>query len=143
MPIPRGLHHSPDAIAAIHPLVREVLEGAEEGGNFCATYALEDAEDVWIQVTTDAINMAYPFADDPMARVVAAGVEGHERLTLSSWEPDVFATFDHDARASSRKTAALVDQLFLHVLQVPVVDGDEHPLSTEIFRLAEPPESSS
>ena len=139
MPIPPGLDYSPDAIAAIHPLVREVLQGAEEGGSFCATYELEEAENVWIQVTVSEINMAYPFTDDPMARIVAAGVRGHERLTLSSWEPGVFATFDHDATASSLKTAELVDQLFLHVLRVPVVEGEEYPLSTEIFSL--PPSS--
>jgi hypothetical protein len=136
MPTPTRPRRSSEAIAVIHPLVREVLRAADENMASCATYELETDENIWIQVTSGNINMAYPFVDEPMARVTAAGVSGRERLGLTTWEPNAYATFDYDPAASSFEVAELVDQLFLHVLGVPLVDGEDYPLTTEIFALA-------
>jgi hypothetical protein len=143
MPPPPRPRRSADAIAVLHPLVREVLQGADEGEHLCAMFELEEAENSWIQVTGDQINMAYPFDDDPTARVVAAGVSGLERLSLASWEPRTHATFDYDPTASSLEVAALLDQLFLHVLDVPLVENEDYPLATEIFPLSKEAEQPS
>ena len=96
-------------------------------------YELEGDEGVWIQVTSDQINLAYPFEDDPGERLIAREVSGHALLALSTWEPGVFATFDYEPHASSLEIAALVDQLLIRVLGV---NEEGYPLTASIFPVA-------
>ena len=59
---------SADQIAEIAPLVREVL-AAPEGKALCGTIEVDGIGDAWAQVTADAINFAYPSAEDPARRL--------------------------------------------------------------------------
>lgn len=140
MPTPPSPLSKSGAIFVIHPHVREVLVAADRGEDFCAMYELKGDAEVWIQVTSDQINMAYPFDDEPTARIEREEVGGHEKLALALWEPNTFATFDYDPDASSLDVAALVDQLFVRVLRV---DRPRYALATSIFPVATTAEDPS
>jgi hypothetical protein len=120
-------------VAAMHPLIREVYDASLEGRWLCAEMAHEKNESVWVQVTAEYINMAYPFTDDPTDRLEATAVEGRETLTLDHWEAGVYATFTYEGSASSHDVAVLVDRLFVGVLGLP--SSEAYPLATSVFEL--------
>ena len=84
---------SADQIAEIAPLIREVL-GAPEGQALCGTIEVDGMGDAWAQVTADAINVAYPSAEDP-ARRLSSLVGAHPCAGVAEWEPMKFTTFNY------------------------------------------------
>jgi len=83
----------------------------------CCTLEAENTlgAPVWIQVLAGSVNMEYPFANDPVERLRACGLEIPKRLELLEWEASSFATFSI-TDISVDELAFLVDQLFTQVL---------------------------
>lgn len=122
-----------DQIAAIRPALVEVSEGAEAGESWCATFTVSGDRDRWIQVTTDAVNMAYPHQEEPTRRLAAAGAEmGH--LQCKEWEAGRFATFRIDGALPAGRLARLIDLLFVTVLGC----GADYPVDVEMATIREP-----
>jgi hypothetical protein len=103
--------------------LRRAVEAAAAGDIDCCIL-LESLRDVgsWVQLTWDTVNAAYPFADDPMARVRAAGVPEYPYCELTAWEPEKYATFEHPAEPLDR-VAGFVAAYFERVLGVSAAEG--------------------
>lgn len=91
--------------------------GPDQEPGLCCTFETTSAagELVWIQVMAGTVNMAYPFDDDPVARMRSTGAFGHLKPELIEWNAGSFATWDM-AGISPRDIAWLVDRLFARVL---------------------------
>ena len=92
------------AEAMINP-IRDVLRAPLEAG-LCATFEVVGHDDFWVQVTRDAINMAYPLADDPHGRF-ATLAETPPCDGILAWEPMEFVTFSY----SSSDPAVVTDRV--------------------------------
>jgi hypothetical protein len=122
-----------DQISAIHPAICEVFEAAAGGEEWCAAFELSSDPERWVQVTSDTLNMAYPYEDQPVLLLQRTEVTKATDLALSVWEPYVYATFKYSRHLSTRDLAHLVDQLFVSVLKC--TDPD-YPVDVEIFPLS-------
>lgn len=83
----------------------------------CATLAARSAAgaEVWVQVMAGTVNLAYPFADDPVARLRQANAFATLEPSLIGWEANAYATFDTGGIAA-RDIAFCVDRIFTKVL---------------------------
>jgi hypothetical protein len=90
-------------------------EGREPAA--CATLTAHNraGDEVWIQVTAGNINMAYPCADDPVARLRQANIFGAFKADLIDWNAGTFVTWD-SAAIPPRDLALIVDRLFTAIL---------------------------
>jgi hypothetical protein len=119
-----------DQVAAMRPAIVEVLEGSEGDAVWCATFAVVGDPARWVQVTADALNVAYPIASPP-----AHMVSGHERLArleVRDWKPNEYATFDVPGGASAMEIAHLTDALFQSLLGC----ADDYAVDVGVERLA-------
>jgi hypothetical protein len=57
-----------------------VLQGAQAGEAWCATFTDTGASERWIQFTSDAVNMAYPHPDAPVERLAVLVPSGALQL---------------------------------------------------------------
>ena len=94
----------------IEGLLRRVVDEAAQGNPDCC---------------------AYPFPDDPLARVRAAGVPEYPDCSLLCWESGKYATFDHPADPLDG-IAAFVAGYFERVLGVSAA---EEALRVEVEQL--------
>lgn len=99
-----------DQIAAIRPAIAE-LEAAERDseGEFVARFEIPGHQAKWVEVILGTVNFAYPYADDPLERVLRHGIKPLPKLKLSEWQPELFATFQYESSAPSRDVAKFVD----------------------------------
>ncbi|MEV0675000.1 hypothetical protein AB0I60_00615 [Actinosynnema sp. NPDC050436] len=80
-----------DSVAA---LFEEAVDRAA-AGEHGAVVSWTSGEDRWVQVTWDAVNLAYPHGRSP--EEVLAGIALPEYVTLRGWEAGSYVTFDHGA----------------------------------------------
>lgn len=121
-----------DQVAAFRPAIREVFAAAGQGEEWCTTFGVSTESDRWVQVTPDTLNIAYPYAEQPIDLLQRVGVNRLTDLTLVDWKPHVYATFNYSKDLSERELARLVDQLFILVLEC--TDPD-YPVDVELFPL--------
>lgn len=99
-------------IAIMHPIIDEFFGTAEEG-NLCLTLEANGDEKIWVQVVAESVNMAYPFRDDPTARLERLQIKDRQLLELVQFESKLFATFGFRKEIASKKVARIVDSLFV------------------------------
>lgn len=107
-------------IAEMEPSLTEVykdISGPDDPPTSCCTLEAQtlSGSEVWIQVMPGTVNMAYPFAEEPLGLLRRQGVRGPAGLYLVEWEPGVYATFGF-GEITPRDHAHFVDQLFVSVL---------------------------
>jgi hypothetical protein len=103
-----------DQASAMRPAIVEVLESSDGDTVWCATFEIASDPARWVQVTREALNVAYPIVAPP-----AHLVSGHERLVkleVSDWKPNEYATFELPEDASPMEIAHLADALFTTIL---------------------------
>ncbi len=89
-----------------------------EAPALCATFTARNraGDEVWIQVMAGNINMAYPFADDPVARFRLMNAFGPVKgAALIGWEAGTYVTWETPGIAP-RDVAFLVDRFFTTIL---------------------------
>lgn len=88
-----------------------------EAPALCATFTARTlaGDEVWIQVLAGNINMAYPFADDPVERFRLSNAFGPLKAELIGWKADTYATWETSGIAP-RDVAFLVDRFFTAIL---------------------------
>ena len=110
------------------PTIREVVEptiakmfelnrtsSAElRGGAFCASIERSADGEPWVQLKTGALNIFYPFDDDPLKRLNDAVVSAPHDIVCLDWEPSKYATFEF-APQPAAETSAFVEQLFVEL----------------------------
>jgi len=99
-----------DACTKVHP------DG--EAPALCATFTARNRAggEAWIQVLAGNINMAYPFADDPVARFRLANAFGPLKASeLIDWQAGNYVTWETSGVAP-RDVAFLVDRFFTTIL---------------------------
>jgi hypothetical protein len=79
----------------IRAAVSEILSLGKDDPDLCATLEIPSNTNHWVQVTREEVNLAYPFEDDPVARLASARLAGFELL---DWQPKLYATFRHGRR---------------------------------------------
>ena len=99
-------------IAIMHPVIDEFFGTAEEG-NLCLTLEANGDEKIWVQVVAESVNMAYPFRDDPTARLERLQIKDRQLLELVQFESKLFATFGFRKEIASKNVARIVDSLFV------------------------------
>jgi len=71
-----------------------VAEEARAGDKeYCVLLESVAFPDRWVQLTWQFVNADYPYTDEPMARLKAAGVPLFPQIELESWESEKYATF--------------------------------------------------
>jgi hypothetical protein len=109
---------------------QRAVAAAEEGeSGFVVTLESRRDANKWIQLTWDAINVAYPLATDPGAELARRGFELPEYVELSSWEAGKFATFAHAAEPLP-ELVAFVERYSREVLGV---DPSEEAFAVSTF----------
>lgn len=119
-----------DQVAVIRPLIAE-LEVDDGGAEYCAKFEVPGVETGWAEVVRDAVNVSYPYADEPVERLISKGVVMPNGATLQEWRPGVFATFELEPNVPSRTVAKFVDSLLGMVLGF----GDDYELDASVVRL--------
>jgi hypothetical protein len=107
-------------IAEMEPSMREVYKGVngpDDPPTACCTFETVNlaGSEIWLQAMAGTVNMAYPFAEEPLALLSRQGVRSPAGLYLVEWTTGEFATFGFD-NTSPRDHAFFVDQLFVKVL---------------------------
>ncbi len=122
-----------DQVAVIRPLVAEVEDGHAErpGADYCARFDVPGRDATWAEVVHDAVNFAYPFADDPIERLRRLHIAVLPGVSLLTWQPGLYATVSFPDRPPSREVARFVDA----ILGILLGCGEDYPLDAEIVRL--------
>jgi hypothetical protein len=97
---------------------RRAVAAAEEGErDFTVTLESRQDPNRWIQLTWDAINVAFPLATEPTAELARRGFTLPEDVELAAWEAGKFATFEHGAEPFA-ELVAFVERYSREVLGV-------------------------
>lgn len=114
-----------DQTAAIRPALREIFDAVEreeeDAEGLCFTFRVPKCSNVWVQVTHDSVNAAYPRSGDPMEFLRDSGLPLVSDLKLNSWKPDVYATWSFSS-CSVAALAEFIDQLFVALHALPPED---------------------
>jgi hypothetical protein len=123
-----------DQIAAIRPAIGE-LEGAARNSErqFVARFDIPGRHSMWVEVILGTVNLGYPYADDPMERLLRHGITPLPKLELVEWQPKLFATFQYELGAPSREVATFVDRVLGEMLG----GGTNYEVDVAIERLAD------
>ena len=78
-------------------LQRAIDEAADGNEGFCILIESKDSADKWLQLRYDAINAAYPFSEEPLAKARELDLPQFPYMEVEGWEPKAFATFSHGA----------------------------------------------
>lgn len=121
-----------DQVAVFRPFIVELEDAAADGCDveYCASFTVPGREAAWAEVVLPTVNFAYPFHEDPIARLERSGVAALPGLAVREWQPGLFATVSYD-RATSREIARFVDGIFGVLLGC----GDDYPVDARIFGL--------
>ncbi len=105
-----------------------VADEAKAGNKeYCVLLESVAFPDRWVQLTWDSVNAAYPYTDEPLARIRADGVPTYPNMTLSEWESEKYATFKHPLKPLA-EIAEFVSQYIEVILGV---SSAEDALSVE------------
>jgi hypothetical protein len=104
-------------VAEIHPAIREVFDAAAGGEDWCATFEVSTDPTLWIQVTSNSLNMAYPYEEPPNVLLLQVGTTQPNHFTILDWSPRISATFGYSEKPSTSELAQLVDKLFVLTLK--------------------------
>lgn len=107
-------------IAKIESSLSEVYKGIscpDDPPTSCCTLEVITpvGSQAWIQVLPGTVNMAYPFAEDPLELMRHRGVDCPSDVYLVEWAADEYATFGF-GNISVRDHATFVDELFVKIL---------------------------
>ena len=107
-------------IARMGPGIGEVYKGVsgpDDPPAACCTVEATNSSGsaVWIQALAGNVNMAYPFAEEPLGLIRARGVRGPADIYLVEWAAGEYAAFGF-GNLPARDHASFVDQLFVKVL---------------------------
>lgn len=107
-----------DQIATIRPFIGEVIDGAavDPDSDYCATFEVTGAPELWVQYTVNTVNSAYNRTHDPMETLRQLGLDTLLGLALCEWQPELFVTFTHDPAATTREIARFIDGVFVKLL---------------------------
>jgi len=104
--------------AIIDECIEEAIAAGEAGDRkFFLTLEARRQRDIWLQVRYDYINAAYPYTEEPFKLLQDRGVTVPENVTLETWEPQGFATFDHGAYPQE-PIAQFIHDYFTNVLRL-------------------------
>ena len=102
-------------LAAIVPALSQIFVASDEQ-NWCATFEAEGRPDCWVQVMLGSVNAAYPYDEDPLARLERCGLAGRVE-ELIAFEAKMYATFILK-EATPASSAAFVDDWFATILEL-------------------------
>jgi hypothetical protein len=108
----------------IQELLERAIKEAENGNpDFCILLESRSSPDRWVQLKWDAVNAAYPFAGDPLAKIRELKLPEFPYLEVEEWEPNRFAIFAHGADAQDQ-IATFVALYFERALAVnPAIEN--------------------
>ena len=93
----------------------------EHAGEGFVTFVDQDDEEKWVQVMIEPegrrLNFSYPSDDEPKQLLTRLHVGFPATFELSSWEGQLYATFDIP-RLTSMELAGIIDELFVKLLKV-------------------------
>jgi len=76
--------------------IRTITKEAEDGNTFeCVMVASTIAPELWLQITSDMINLSYPFDEDPAEKLEALGLVLPSDMQPCNWEPQESATWGY------------------------------------------------
>jgi hypothetical protein len=108
-----------DQIAEMARSIAKVYEGvtSDDAPTWLCTFesATSAGSQVWIQVLPGNVNMAYPFAGEPLELLRQKGVRSPLDLYLVEWVAGEYAAFGF-SDMPARDHAAFIDQLFVKIL---------------------------
>jgi hypothetical protein len=123
-----------DQIAEIRPAIAELETAARDSeGEFIARFDVSGRDTIWSEVVLGTINLAYPFADDPLKRLRRHQISPLPKLKLTDWQAELFATFQYDPSTSSREVAKFVDRVMGEMLGA----GTDYEVDVTIERIAD------
>ena len=106
-----------DQIAAIRPAIAELEAAARNSaGEFVARFEIPGSHPLWVEVVLGTVNVAYPWVDDPRERLLRQGISPLPKMTLTEWQPKLFATFLYELGTPSREVARFVDRVLGEML---------------------------
>jgi hypothetical protein len=109
-------------VALSESIVRKCLDEAiahAVDGDRRHCVALESRRDeaVWVEITWDVINAAYPYEVEPAELLRAQDIEMPSGVSLEQWKPNVYASFEH-AALPTEPVAEFVEAYFERVLRI-------------------------
>lgn len=118
-----------DQIAVIRPSICELFAAAAQGnGNLCVTFTANGLPDVWLQVTAESVNFAYPHPEEPQAFLTQKGVVIPSSLTWDAFEAGLYATLAHKC-TDPVTVASLTDQI---LTAIHGLDTDQYEIDVEM-----------
>ena len=115
--------------AGMRPAIVEVLDGSRGDAVWCATFEISGDPSRFVQVLSNALNLAYPIAAPP-AHVLSKD-ERLANLAVMEWKANDFLTLELPLGASARDIANLADALF----QVIFGCGDDYRVDVKVTQL--------
>ena len=117
-----------DETAVFRPAIREIQEA---GSGWCVSFIDEEDEGMWVQVSEDLLNFAYPYDQEPKKVLADRNLKGLEGLETVAWEAGKFAALRlTDLREYSMAHA--VDEIFAYLLYRP----PGFKITVEVFKAA-------
>ena len=97
---------------ALVDVIFEVRREAEDGNPFeCVDIASEKDPEIWVQITSDMINVSYPFGEKPAELLERLDVALPPDFELVEWEPELHATWEHNVADPDTIAAFALDYL--------------------------------
>ncbi|HTQ45890.1 MAG TPA: hypothetical protein VMI75_24210 [Polyangiaceae bacterium] len=115
--------------AGMRPAIVEVLDNSHGDAVWCATFELDGDPSRFVQVLSNALNLAYPIVAPP-AHVLAKD-ERLAQLAVMDWKANDFLTLELPVGASAKDVANLADALF----QVIFGCGDDYRVDVKVTQL--------
>jgi hypothetical protein len=119
-----------DQIAAMRPMIVEMLEGSRGEDVWCAIFEMSGDPARFVQVLPNALNLAYPLVAPPAH--VLSGNEVLAKLEVREWKAHEYLTLELPEGASAMDIARLADALFHVVFGC----SDDYRIDVSITRLA-------
>lgn len=119
-----------DQITAMCPAIGSMLERSHGDDVWCANVSLRGDPARFVQVLSNALNVAYPIAAPPAH--VLSKEERLGKLAVMEWKANEFVTLELPEGASAADIAHLVDGLF-HLL---FGCGEDYAIDVSVERLA-------
>jgi len=122
-----------DQIAELRPPILEVFAAGPptDSASWCATFEVDGRSNVWVQVTFDQVNIAYPSERKPTDELAIHKQVPTHAIELADWEPNMYATFSHSGDVNA--VAAFIDAYLEHIF---MKGTDEYTLNVTMENLS-------